>query len=944
MNLTGKAIGLWLLFLGWAISVSAQNNTGSLVGKITDKESGESLVGATIMLVGSYKGSATDFDGNYTVKNIKPGDYNIKVSFVGYTEKIFTGIRIKEGEPTKLNAAISQIVITRQTVEIIGQRQVVDLEDGKSQVRISASDIKEMNVKNIQDIISQQAGVSISPDGLQIRGGRVYETQYRVDGISATDPLAGTGFGVEVSAGSVADVTLVTGGADAEYNGTSGIVITKVKEGGDKFQVSGAWQRDNFGTNVNKGSAWNTDIAELAIGGPLSKNKKLRFFVSGNAAFNDTYYRLTANQLQSSLTAYDKTLAPRQDNKVTNTIKLSYRINDQVKVTLTNQHSILINQNSRTLQIVGFDAILSPGLQYPFSQLLDNATTYTHRTNLTAANIDYSFGKNFTFIGSVGRLFTNLRADANGRPFRTATVDRDFDPRSIPTLPGIVYPSNDSTVQFTLPGNGLYNNPDGLTTLWHDHYVQENTVKVKFNYLTDSKRHFMSFGVEHKMQEMQWVDVTAPWVGATIIILGIDTLKSDRIGISSDVWKVKTNQGSIFYQDEIKYKGIIATLGTSLEYWRPGKYAEDAIDNPKTPLPDQTRADFKKQTYNVFGARYKARLLPRVRVSFPVTENQVMYFNYGHSMKLAHPRFVYGGMDPVYLNRAEIGDLGNPSINPEVAVAYEVGIKGQINRDFGYTFTAFYKDYFDFIVNRSVVVRGVTGGLETKSFAFNQDYARVRGAEIMVTYRLSSMIRTMANASFQVATGKSNTAAESRLQIINQGNVDLTKEQYLAWDRPLDLKGTLIFTPDTSVRFFGIPMKYTRVFVSSTWKSGLRYTPAIQVGVDDLGRPRYESDSKNPYSKIASPWFWTDIKITRDFPVGKKRYISASVEINNAFNNKNAQIINTITGTAYQNGDQLLYSQRDPNYPSPLDFGNPPNNPARYMQPRQIIYGIAFNF
>jgi outer membrane receptor protein involved in Fe transport len=313
-------------------------------------------------------------------------------------------------------------------------------------------------------------------------------------------------------------------------------------------------------------------------------------------------------------------------------------------------------------------------------------------------------------------------------------------------------------------------------------------------------------------------------------------------------------------------------------------------------------------------------------------------------MKLAHPRFVYGGMDPVYLNRAEIADLGNPSNNPEVAVAYEVGIKGQFNRDFGYTFTAFYKDYFDFIVNKSVVVRGVTGGLETKSFAFNQDYARVRGAEIMISYRLSSMIRAMANASFQVATGKSNTAAESRLQIINQGNVDLTKEQYLAWDRPLDLKGTLIFTPDTSVRFFGIPMKYTRVFVSSTWKSGLRYTPAIQVGTDDLGRPRYESDSKNPYSKLATPWFWTDIKITRDFPVGKKRFISASIEISNAFNNKNAQIINPVTGTAYQDGDQLLYSARDPNYPSPLDFGTPPNNPARYMQPRQIVYGVAFNF
>jgi len=934
---------LIVLFLGLAVGTQAQQ-VGSLTGKITDKENGEALVGATVMLVGTYKGGAADFNGVYTINNLKPGDYSIKVSFVGYTEKIFTGIRIKAGEPTKLNAQISQISFTHQTVEVIGERQVVDLESGKSEVRISAGDIKEMNVKNVQDIIAQQAGVSQSPDGLQIRGGRVYETQFRVDGINATDPLAGTGFGVEVSSGSVADVTLVTGGADAEYNGTSGIVLTKVKEGSDKFQVSGSWQRDNFGKNVNKGSAWNSDIVDLSIGGPLTKNKKLRFFISGNGSFNDTYYRLTANQLQSSITAYDKTFAPRQDNKVTNTTKLSYRVNDKIKVSLTNQHSILINQNTRTLQVVGFDQIMAPGLQFPFANLLDNATTYTHRTNLTAANIEYSIGKNYTFIGNVGRLFTNLRADANGRPFRDATVDKDYDPRSIPTQPGIVYPSQDSTVQFTLPGNGLYNNPNGITTTWHDHYVQEYTIKAKMNYLSDSKRHFMSFGFEHKIQELQWVDVTSPWVGASIIIPGIDTLKSARIGSSSDVWKVKTNQGSIFYQDEIKYKGIIATLGTSLEYWRPGKYAEDAVANPKTPLPDQTRQDFTNHTYNIVGARYKARLLPRVRVSFPVTENQVMYFNYGHSMRLAHPRFVYGGLNTTYLNRAEIGDLGNPAINPEVAVSYEVGIKGQINRDFGYTFTAFYKDYFDFIVSRSVVVRGVTGALETKAFSFNQDYARVRGAEIMVSYRLTKNFKAMANAAYQVATGKSNTAAESRFQIINQGNVDLTKEQYMAWDRPLDLKGTIIFTPDTSMRLFGIPLKNTRVFVSSTWKSGLRYTPVVLVGTDAIGRPHYELDSKNPYSKIGSAWRWTDIKISRDFPLGKRRAISFSVELNNIFNNKNAQIINNVTGTAYKNGDQLPYAQRDPNYPSPLDSGVPPSNPARYMQPRHIMYGIAFNF
>lgn len=928
------------------------DKTGILAGQVTDKRTGETLLGASVTLVGTYKGTVTDLDGNYALKNIKQGDYSVRVNYIGYTEKIFTGIRIKEGQTTKLNVQLQDIVFSKQSVEIVGERQIVDLESGKSEVRIQAADIKEMNVRNVQDIVSQQAGVSQSPDGLQIRGGRVYETQYRVDGISASDPLAGTGFGVDVAANSVQDVTVITGGADAEYNGTSGIILTKVKEGGDRLQVSGNWQRDNLNfRNGNRGATgWNTDMAEVSLGGPVAGTKKrLKFFVSTNIGYTDTYFKARANQLRSSIIENNELInerlyAPRQDNKFNNTFKLTYQLSPAVKVSLTNQRSVLVNQNTRTLQIIGFDQIMVPGLQYGFSNLLDNATTYTHVSNLTALNANINLSKTWGLDIIAGRLFTNLRADANGRPFRTATVDRIFDANSIATNPAVLFPV-DSLTAFTLPGNGLFNTPDGLSPVWHDHWVQEYTFKYRFTYLSPSKRHFVTLGQEHKEQQMQWVDVTAPWVGASIIIPGVDTIKSQRIGINSDVWGTRTNQGSIFFSDEIKYQGIIAAIGGSLEYWRPGDYAERAVADPRTPLLQETRDQFMRTTYNVFGSRYKLRLLPKVRVSFPISDNQVMYFNYGHSMRLPHPRFLYAGMDPVYVNRAQIGDLGNPALNPEVAVSYEVGIKGQFTRDFGYTFTAFYKDYFDFIVNRSIQVRTASGQFETKSFAINQDYARVRGAELMLTYRLNKALRIMANGSFQVATGKSNTAAESRLQVINQGGVDLTKEQFLAWDRPFDLKGTLIYTPD-SAYLFGMSLKNYRFFFSSTWKSGLRYTPVRSFGVTDNGRERLEIDNTRPFAEIGSNWFWCDLRVSRDFRFNgdRKRYFSISIEVNNIFNNKNAQLINPATGRAYENGDPLLFSQRDPRYPSPIDNGLPPSNPARYLQPRQIIYGISFNF
>lgn len=921
----------------------------TLTGVIKDKATGEGLIGATVLLIGTYKGAATDVNGKYTIKDIKHGDYSVRVSYVGYKEKVFNGIRIPKEGSVELNTSLEEQANELESVEIIGEKPTVDLESGKSEIRIGASDIKEMNVRNVQDVTAMQAGVSQSPDGLQIRGGRVYETQYLVDGVNAADPLAGTGFGTEVSSGSVQDLTVITGGSDAEYNSNSGVIVTKIKEGSDRFTIGGRWQRDNLGTNKFQGTAWNTDVAELSLGSPIpGTHKKLTVFTSANMQLSSDYYRLYANQLNSSLISDSKFWAPRQDNKWTNTIKLAYNLGSGTKITLTNQHSLAINQSTRTLQIIGFDQIVVPGLQYAFAKQLDNATTYTHRTNLTALNIRHSLDKHWKLDATVGRLFTRLRADANGRPFRDATASQVYDPDAIVTNPVTVYDDPRATtndVLYVLPSEGFYNN-GGISTQWHDHFYEEYTLKGKFTYFSDSKLHFASMGFEYKAQNMQWIDVSRPWVGAPIRLSDGSFTPSSRIGQSNDVWAVKPQNGAFYAQDEIKYKGIIAVIGGRFEYWAPGKFADQAVDNPYTFVAQTNRDDYKKQTAKLFGVRWKARLLPKVRVSFPVTENNVLYFNYGHSLRLPHPRFLYAGLDTNYQNRTSGANAGNPNLNPEVAVAYELGVKSQITRDFSVTLTAFYKDQYDFIVNRTAEIQDPRLGSEfvDRVISINQDYARVRGAELGLNYRLSKQLRATFNAAYQVATGKSNTAKESLLQIRQSGQVNTTKEQYLAWDRPFDLKGSLTFTPDTSLILFGIPMKGFRFFLFATWKSGLRYTPYHQAGVSDLGRIKYEQDINSQNSKIGSSWFWTDLTINRDFKIGRKLTAYASVQIKNLFNNKNAQIINPVTGRAYSYGDPLPFDQRDPVYTDPNTSGLPPGNPARFMAPRQIMYGVGFNF
>lgn len=931
---------LLLLFMV-PMMLLAQN--GTLTGTVTDGDTDEPLVGATIVIVGTYKGAFSDDRGQFRIPDVKAGDYSIKVTYVGYADKIFNGTTIEAGKTKQLEVTLQPSYKTLGEVEIVGERGLIDLESGSSTVSIGEEVLSEMNAVNIQDVAAMQVGVQKSPDGIQIRGGRVYETEYLINGISAQDPLAGTGFGVEVNTGAVQNVEITTGGAGAEYGGgSSGVVSTRIREGGKKFTVNASYARDNIGLDIDAPYSFNTEEASVGISGPIWKDK-ISFFVQGNMRTSDLYFGPVADQLRSSLFTNDSIWAPKQDNRWGSTVNLVFNLTPGMKITLTNQHSLNINQSTRSLQIVGNDAIISPGFQFPFSLNLDNGNTYTHHSDLSILNVNGIIGRQWSYNLSAGRLFTNLRADANGRPFREETVDQIYDPSSIVTNPISVF-NPASPVVYVFPGPGLINN-DGIATLWHDHYAQEYTIKTKFTFTSESGVHYVSFGQEHKEQEYQWIDVTRPWIGAPIQINDTLTTPSTSLGRSSDFWNVKPATGGFFAEDEIRYKGIIATLGLRMNYWAPGTFADDAVNNPQAPVLDAVREEYLDQSTAIFGRRWKARLLPRLRVSFPVTENNVLYFNYGHAMRLPHPRFVYAGLDPVYQDRSFLSNLGNPNINPEVTVSYEVGLKSQLTKDLALTATAFYNDKFDYIVSRRIEVRDVTGRFVEKTFFINQDYARIRGVELGLTRRIGNWFLGSVTGSYQLATGKSNTAAESALQIRQQGFVNTTKEQFLAWDRPFDLKGYAILTGSDKYRLAGMSLKGWSFSTWALWQSGLRYTPFTLVRInEDSGRPEYEPIEDQPFSEVGSAWFKLDMSLTKSFQLGKNARFTLSARVENVTNYRSAQIINGVTGTAWEEGDPTPLSWRDPAYPDPQDSGTLPNNPARVQAPRQLWLKAEVSF
>lgn len=76
------------LFLGMALvmGVGLLQAQVNISGNVTDAETGEALFGATVILEGQTGGTVTDLDGNFVLEGVNGGDYNLVISFAGYSE------------------------------------------------------------------------------------------------------------------------------------------------------------------------------------------------------------------------------------------------------------------------------------------------------------------------------------------------------------------------------------------------------------------------------------------------------------------------------------------------------------------------------------------------------------------------------------------------------------------------------------------------------------------------------------------------------------------------------------------------------------------------------------------------------------------------------------------------------------------------------------------
>lgn len=234
-----------MLFL-ISINLSAQN-TYSIQGIVWDEANGDTLIGVTVLLKGSQKGTVSNAKGIYAL-SLAPGDYTLVFSYTGYeTKEVTVSLKGSQFINVNLKPAITSI----EEVKITGQRKFFgNMEYGREIPSINVKVIEKQNVNNASDILhASVAGVwatktSGSPgdhEKIRIRGQSSFfssaEPLYVVDGVPV--PIVNmSSLGIaDLNINDIENVAVLKDASSTAlygFQGGNGVVLIDTKKGGEK--------------------------------------------------------------------------------------------------------------------------------------------------------------------------------------------------------------------------------------------------------------------------------------------------------------------------------------------------------------------------------------------------------------------------------------------------------------------------------------------------------------------------------------------------------------------------------------------------------------------------------------------------------------------------------------------------------------------------------------
>ena len=285
-----KKLCFLMAIMLYCTTAMAQVTTSSMSGKVTMKDSGEEVIGATVQVVhepsGTRYNAVSNMDGRFSIQGMRTGGpYSVTVSYIGFQPKSYKGITLQLGENYDLGIEMSEDANELQEVVVTGTKSKFNAEKTGASTNINNAQIVNLPTvsRSIYDVtrLSPYGG-----NGMSFAGADGRNSNFTVDGANFNNP----GGGNPISLDAIEEMQVVVSPFDVrQTNFIGGGVNAITKSGTNTFRGSAFVYHRN--ENL-RGDAINHQTIDGArekdqsttygftLGGPIIKDK-LFFFVNG---------------------------------------------------------------------------------------------------------------------------------------------------------------------------------------------------------------------------------------------------------------------------------------------------------------------------------------------------------------------------------------------------------------------------------------------------------------------------------------------------------------------------------------------------------------------------------------------------------------------------------------------------------------------------------------
>ena len=894
-----KTLLFFLTIAFFSLNITFAGITGKIAGKVTDKTTGEPLPFVNIIVEETNFGAATDLDGNYVILNIPPGKYNLKAQYIGYQAVVVENISISIDLTTEIDFQLSESAVELEEVVVQGAQELIKKDITSSQSLISSDQIEALPVSELDDVLQLQAGVTRDADGaFHIRGGRTTEIAYWVNGVSITDAYDNSR-GIQIDNNSIQELQVISGTFNAEYgNAMSGIVNTVTKEGGRDYHGSILLYSGDHMSNfteyfphVDEIDAFSNYNLQGSLSGPIPyTNNVISFFVNGRYYYDDGYL-YGERRYNPDGTKGDSAVVPMEWRK-----------------NYYGQGNIAFS---------------------PIQELKFNFEGLYSKEDFQDYNHEYRWNPD----GDVNKFSESYNS--------TVTVTHMLSSSDFYTVKGSYFYKDLNEYLYENPFDSRYFHPDSLQrgrlddysfrtkgTNLHRFYRKTNTYLGKVDFTSQvNNEHLVKLGVEIKNHSLKFDDYTLEPHRTNGVEDSIFTPSIPDINQTNrDKYENEPFEASAYIQDKIEFDQVIINVGLRFDYFDAnGKVLVDVTDpNIYAPLRLELEqlSIAERQPYFYKDSKPKTQISPRFGIAYPISATGVIHFSYGHFLQVPPFQYLFqNGPYQIPNSGSNIGVFGNPDLEAQKTVMYEIGFRQEFSSDYLLDVTGFYRDVRDWIT-AGTIIQTRTG--VTYSIFTNKDYANVKGITLTFNKRFSNYFSFDLNYTYQVAEG-TNSREEDAYNAAISGDEPILFLIPMDWDQNHLLNASLY----TGFDDWGASL-------IARYGTGLPYSPETTQYTADRGI----SSGLLPNSRRIPTQFSVDLKLDKTLQL-LGFDVTAFIRVFNLFDNRIPLKVHADTG------------QPDFTTETQTIIKNPasPNTPEEYVkypdyfgEPRNIQFGIDLSF